>query len=234
MIPQNATIIQEEWFREAAPAKTIAARYVQPLGPPPFYLEAEMRYSPAWSRVFGLVAGIGLLLFYIAFLLPNERANFTLGRFMLIPLSFGCWYLTVRLVAYWGAWGFTAQKYQVIGTVHPASRGELPKNWYIFVKLAPSVALISLLVPLYLVGIVLGSEVWLAIAVIAGTVIRDCKTVWQLMRVNRGSWILQTRFGLDVLRPIDSSQVREFQRTQQRKPPSLHVSHESYATHRYL
>ena len=85
MIPQNATKIQEEWFREA-PAKTIAARYVQPLGPPPFYLETELRYSSAWGRVFGLIAGIGLLLFYIAFLFPNERAALTLGRFMLIPL----------------------------------------------------------------------------------------------------------------------------------------------------
>ena len=233
MIPQNATIVQEDWFKEV-PVKTSRSCYVKPLGPPPFYLETEIRYSSSWGRVLGFAVGIALLLFYLAFQFPNEGANLTLGRFMLIPIGFGCWYLTIRFFAYWGAWGFTAQKYQVIGTVHPASRGELPKNWYIFVKLAPSVALILLLVPLYVVGIVLGPEVWLTISVIAGTMLRDCKTVWQLMRINKGSWILQTKSRLDVLRPIDSSQVREFQRIQQRKPPSLHVSPGSYATHRYL
>lgn len=233
MTPQHATIIQEDWLKEE-PIKTIGVRQARPLGPPPFYLETEIRHGSTWGSLLSLAVGLGVLLSYLALLWPSDVAYLSLGRFMLFAFSAGCWYLTVRFVSYWGSWGFAAQKYQVIGTVHPASRGELPRNWFILVRVAPSIALTLLLVLMYLVGIVCGPEVWLAIAVVSGTVLRDLKAVWRLMRVNAESWILQTKSGLDVLRPIDPSQVREFQRTEQRKPPSLRVSLGSSAIHRYL
>jgi hypothetical protein len=233
MFARHATTIPDDRFRER-PLKPVRIGRVEPLDPPPFYVEGVIRDGSIWSGLTSAAVSVGILATYAALFAGSAGVNPSLWRFILVSIGMGCLYQAVKFLSYWGAWGFTAQKYQVIGTVHPAARGELPRNWLIFVQTAPSLTVGFLCALMYALGGLTGPEVWLVAAVIAGSSLRDLRIALRLVQVNEGTWILQTKNGLDVLQPIDASQVREFQRIPLQMPPSLHIPRESSANHRYL
>lgn len=113
-------------------------------------------------------------------------------------------YFGIRFLLYWIQWARAIRKFPMVGGVHPAARGELPRNSFLWVLLTP----VLMVVPFCLAFSLKTSEVspafWLAASVGIGISLPDLVGAGQLLLVPPDRWINETRNGLDVLKRIAS------------------------------
>jgi hypothetical protein len=173
-----------------------------PLDPPPFFLEGEIRLSG--SRMNISCAAIGLtVLLILRFLLPDPANPLpSLSILAMSSLGAAAFYFGVRFVAYWATWRRISGTYRQTGGRYLGANGELPKNAFLVVFMAPLAAFTVLC--LILVGTRggLGPGWLVAIAVVAGLAFRDLKAAWQVLLLDPARWLKETSRGLDVLKPV--------------------------------
>jgi hypothetical protein len=175
-----------------------------PLDPPPFFLETEIRLVFPGLGLY--TTGVGLLV------LTAFRSTFP-GHYQPLPsltillvtsvVSVGFYY-GVRLLSYWCVWAWVIRKHPPVGRIHPAARGELPRNAFLFVLLCPCSAFIPLCAFLYIQTGAFRPELWLAVAVAAAISIKDLRAVWHLSSIDPSRWVKETSSGMDVLKLIDT------------------------------
>jgi len=174
------------------------------IDPPPFFLEREILFDR--SRAWISTLGVGLL-FLAPFLLLFDRpggAFPSLGRLVVASFAAGTFYLGVRFLSYKGLWWAVGRAHEPVRGIHPAARGELPRNAYLIVLLAPLMAFVPGCWLIFRSNRGLGPELWLAIAVIAGSALTDLRAARHVLSMESSCWIKETPRGLDVLRPVDT------------------------------
>lgn len=178
------------------------------IDPPPFYLHAEVRRGRSLWRLPALATGFALPAAY-AVLIGASRPIPSLALLMAVSLVSASFYLGVRFFAYWAAWLRAMTAYQAVGGIHPAARGELPRNYYVFVLLAPVGAFAAAALVPALWGTGFGAEITLAAAVVVGISIRDAQSALSLLAYDSKCWIKETDSGFDVLKPIERAREDE-------------------------
>ncbi len=175
-----------------------------PLDPPPFFLEQEIRISFKGLSVYATCVGL-LVLVVLRSIFPGAY-NPLPSLIALIVTSAGSagYYHGVRLLSYWLVWAWVIRRYPSTGGIHPAARGELPRNAFLIVLLSPCLGFVPLCAVLY--GIYNGfrPELWLCIAVGAALSVGDMRAVWHLMFIDSSRWLKETTTGMDVLRLVGS------------------------------
>ncbi len=184
-----------------------ALRYVpgsaaSPLAPPPFYLDREIRLSGVRTAMLATVLGLGIVTLFLFAHGPLSAPLPSLGFSTLVSVLSAAACLVVRFVCYRLVWTFVSRSYPLRGSVHPAARGELPRNAYLFVLTAPTALLVAAFSVAALWNIEFGPEMWLAVAVAAAVCSGDFVAAGHVVRVNSAFWIMETGAGLDVLRPV--------------------------------
>ncbi len=170
-----------------------------PVDPPPFLLEDEIvlpsRSLALYAIVVGLLILIALrLLFVVSYPLPS------LGRLMFFSVGTALLYHCVRSISYWTAWARVTRKYPLTRGIHPAARGELPRNAFLLISILPSATFFPLCVAYVIAGNGFGPEAWLVVAVVASLSIPDMSAGWNLVFCSPDTWIKSNERGLDVLR----------------------------------
>ena len=196
------TVSQDRW-ENTRPLRAIIGGAL-PLDPPPFFLEAEIHEGESRDGLLSVALGLLILGAFFVIYPEAERTPVSFAILFLVSVAAACFYAAVRLFAYWWVWVRATRRYPLIGTVHPAARGELPRNSYVVVTFAPMIAfaavwsVITWLVPPSTPAL------WLGPAVVAGIALRDARAGRRLLRLSSSYWIKRTKNGLDVLRPIRS------------------------------
>lgn len=187
----------------ASKVKPAGSATVNPgVAPPPFFLAGEIRLSLSFAAAFSIVLGAGVLGIFLLLFPPLDHMIPSLLSLMVVSVGSGCLYLVVRFAAYWTAWFRVSRKYPLVGTVHPAARGELPRDHFLFVLSAPT----ALLIPTW--GVLAGKgwgatpELWLSIAVVGGIALRDLRAAWRLLFLDPACWVKETRLGLEILKRV--------------------------------
>jgi len=173
-----------------------------PLDPPSFFLEGEIRLSGPRMYISCTAIGVTVLL-TLRFFLPDPANPLpSLSILVMSSLGAAAYYFSVRFVAYWATWRRISGTYHQTGGRYLGANGELPKNAFLFVFIAPLAAFAVLC--LILVGPRggLGPGWWVAIGVVAGLAFRDLKAAWQVLLLDPARWLKETSRGLDVLKPI--------------------------------
>ncbi len=124
----------------------------------------------------------------------------------LIVVSAGSavFYYGIRHSSYWLAWAWVIRRYPSIGGIHPAARGELPRNAFLLVLLFPCLGFVPLCAVMYGFHEGFRPALWLCIAVGAALSVRDLRVVRHLLFIDRSRWLKETMNGMDVLKFIDS------------------------------
>jgi hypothetical protein len=177
--------------------------HTNPIDPPPFHPEGEVRSGIAGNCLLGLLVGTAVLLVFAK--VSPQRGDPLPSPVILMAVSavMAGFYVGVRFVAYWAVWLRTTEKYPSIRGVHPAGRGELPRNAFLVVLSAPLFACVPACALLIRFGPGFGPEAWLAIATVAATAVPDLRAARRLLAIAGSRWIKETRNGLDVLKRID-------------------------------
>ena len=187
-------------MRRARPAENF---HTNPIDPPPFYLDGEIRLGMSGNWLLGVLFGVAVILF-LAKAFPHPARPFpSLALLMVVSVTTASFYLGVRFIAYWVVWLRATRKYTSIRGVHPTGRGELPRNAFLAVLLAPLLACVPACALLIAFGPGFGPETWLAIALTAALAIPDLRAARQVFARDGSCWIKETRNGLDVLRRVD-------------------------------
>lgn len=177
----------------------VSAVSSSPVDAPPFLLDDEIvlpsRSLALYALVVGLLILIALrLLFVVSFPLPS------LGRLVAFSVGTALLYHCIRFVSYWIAWGVVTRKYPLTRGIHPAARGELPRNAFLLVTILPSAAFVPLCGAYVLAGNGFGPEAWLVVSVVASLSIPDVSAGWNLVLCSPDTWIKSSERGLDVLK----------------------------------
>ncbi len=173
-----------------------------PLDPPPFFLEGEIRLSGSRMNITCAAVGLTVLLALWIFLPDPAKPLPSLTVLVMSSVGAAAYYFSVRFVAYWATWRRISGTYRQTGGRYLGANGELPKNAFLFVFMAPLAAFTVLC--LISVGPRgwLGPCWWVAIAVVAGLAVRDLKAAWQVRFLDPTRWLKETSRGLDVLKPV--------------------------------
>lgn len=173
-----------------------------PLDPPPFFLEEEILVP---SRGRGLYEStVGLLVLIALWLVFPEVSRPLPSLMELFAWAVGGagFYYGMRLVTYYVVWLATLHTYPSSAGIHPAARGELPRNAFLVVLLFPIVAFVALCLVLSRFAFGFGPTAWIAAAVVAGVSLRDVRLAWNVLFLDTSRWIKKTKRGLDVLQPV--------------------------------
>ena len=175
-----------------------------PLDPPPFYLEGEIPWT---GPGFGIqTTCVGLLVLLALWLLSPDASYPLPSLTVLLVTSVGSagYYHAVRFVSCWVVWAWVIRSYPSMGGIHPAARGELPRNMFLLALLSPLCAFVPLLgVCMYAGGEQFLPEIWLVVAVAAAISIRDVRAARRLLCVDSTRWVKDTARGMDILKLID-------------------------------
>lgn len=170
-----------------------------PLDPPPFFLDDEILLPSRGLALYALLVGLLILialrlLFLVTYPLPS------LGRLVIFSIGTGGFYHSVRFLGYWVAWVGVTRTYPSSGAIHPAARGELPRNVFLLVIILPCAIFVPVVAAYSLMGPGFTPEMWLVVAVVISLSIRDVSGAWNLLFCDRETWIKESGRGLDVLR----------------------------------
>jgi len=173
------------------------------LDPPPFFLEEEVRFRTRFMGVYPVAAG-ALVLAILRWVSPVGTDSLP-SLLVLFISAIGAtgFYWGWRLLSYWSVWAYVFRRYPTWGGINLAARGELPRNGFLLVLFAPSIAFILLCVMLVRLGLGFGPTLWMAAAVVAGISLRDLHAGWTLLFRDRSTWVKETPTGLDVLKPVN-------------------------------
>ena len=173
-----------------------------PLAPPPFYLDREIRLSGPRTAVATTLLGLGIVA--VSLLVYGQLSGPLPSLWFLTLISVlaaaGC--LMVRFACYRLVWTWVSRSYPLRGSVHPAARGELPRNAYLLVLVTPTLALVAACTLVAVWNLKLGPEMWPAIAVAVAVCSGDLIAARHVVRLNSAYWIMETPARLDVLRPV--------------------------------
>lgn len=173
-----------------------------PLDPPPFFLEGEIRMGRARSTIAAILVGLLILLPY-GLGYPQTGGRFpSLTALFLAAVAAAAAYFGVRFLVYWIQWARAIRKFPMVGGVHPAARGELPKNFFIWVLLTPSLTVFPLCLWFSLTATDLSPAFWLAASIAAGIAFPDLVGAGRLLLVPSDRWVNEIPDGLDVLKPL--------------------------------
>ncbi len=173
------------------------------LDPPPFFLESEIRVG---GSGFGLTAlGVGVLMVVSFPMLAGKPSQPlpSLSLLVVVALVAASFYIGVRFLTYWIIWLRAIGSHSYNDGIHPAARGELPRNAFLIVLLAPLTSFIVIALLIWRLGVDFRPEFWLAVAVAVSISLRDLKAAWHVIHVEPDRWIKETRHAIDVLRPVD-------------------------------
>lgn len=173
------------------------------LDPPPFFLDGEIRVGGSKSALSAVALGILILLLYPVLFDEPRQALPPMSLLLVAALVAASFYLGVRFLAYWVIWLRAIGRHSYTNGIHPAARGELPRNAFLVVLLAPLASFLLIGVLIWAIGIRLWPEFWLAVAVAFSISVADLKAALHVARLDSGCWIKENRHGIDVLRPID-------------------------------
>lgn len=173
-----------------------------PLDPPPFYLEREIRLPSSGLGISSVLPGLIILLGVRALLPGNITEIPSLFLLMVISLVVGSSYFAARFLAYWAVWLRVTRRHVPVNGIHPAARGELPRNGFLLVLLAPVCTVMPITWAALRGEAGFGPELWLAVAVMASISLRDLRAACRVLSIKSSYWIKETRFGLDVLKPV--------------------------------
>jgi hypothetical protein len=175
-----------------------------PLDPPPFFLEGEIRMGRARSMIAATLVGLLILLPY-GLGHPQGGGTFpSLIALFLAAVAAAGAYFGVRFLVYWTQWARAIRNFPMVGGVHPAARGELPRNSFLWVLLTPSLTVFPLCLCFSLTTTNLSPAFWLAASIAAGIAFPDLMGAGQLLLVPSDRWVNETSKGLDVLKPVAS------------------------------
>lgn len=173
-----------------------------PLDPPPFYLAKEIRLSSARAWISSLALGVFVLIVYRA-LLPSGSIHVPpLGRLLWVSAVTVAVFFAIRFAAYRLAWFLTIRMYPPEGGIHPAARGELPRNAFVFSVGTPVLVLVAAYVLAFTWGGGAAPELWLVSAVGTAICVRDLRLLAHAVCQESSQWIKETPVGLDVLNPV--------------------------------
>jgi hypothetical protein len=173
-----------------------------PLDPPPFFLEGEIRLSGSYMNVSCAAMGLIVLLAFRLFMPDPVRPLPSLSLLVMTSAGAAVFYFGIRFVTYWAVWRKISGNYRQKGGRYLGANGELPKNAFLMVFMAPSAAFGVLYLILADSSGVLGAGWWVAIAVVAGIAFRDLQGAWHVLFLDHARWLKETPRGLDILKPI--------------------------------
>jgi hypothetical protein len=176
-----------------------------PLAPPPFYLEREIRLSGIRTAFSGILLGFAIMALYLVVHGPLSHPLPSMWFLTLVSVLAVSACLAIRFSCYRLVWTWVSRTYPLYGSVHPAARGELPRNAYLLVLMAPTIILAATCTILILWKIRFGPEMWLVIAVAFAACWGDLLAARHVVRVDSDHWIMGTDTGLDVLRLVAQS-----------------------------
>ncbi len=183
-------------------SRTRALALGLPLDPPPFLLEGEIRLSGTYMDISCAAMGV-IVLLALRLFLPDPLGPLpSLSLLMMTSAGAAVFYFGIRFVTYWAIWRKISGNYRQKGGRYLGANGELPKNAFLMVFLAPSAAFGVLYLILADPGGVLRPGWWVAIAVVAGIAFRDLKAAWHVLFLDRARWLKETSRGLDILKPV--------------------------------
>jgi hypothetical protein len=177
-----------------------------PLDPPPFFLEKEVRLRFAGGGALGLLVGTMVVVVSRIVSLDPAGSTPSLAPLMAVSFAVGFFYLGTRFLAYSLTWLTVTRKYPLIGRIHPAARGELPRKPFLLVLLVPGATVVPVCVALAAAVPALVPVLWLAIAVAARLAAPDLQAAWKVLGADPSCWIKETKIGLDVLNPLNAPQ----------------------------
>jgi hypothetical protein len=173
-----------------------------PLDPPPFVLEGEIRLSGSYMNVSCAAMGLIVLLAFRLFLADPVITLPSLSLLMMTSVGAAIFYFGIRFVTYWAIWRKISGNYRQKGGIYLGANGELPKNAFLMVFMAPLATFGLLFLILADPSGVLGPGWWVAIAVVAGIALRDLKAAWHVLFLDQARWLKETSRGLDILKPV--------------------------------
>jgi hypothetical protein len=179
-----------------------AAALGLPLDPPPFFFEGEIRLSGSYMNLSCAALGFIVLLAFRLFLPDPVRPLPSLSLLLMTSIGAAVFYFGIRFVTYWAIWRKISGNYRQKGGRYLGANGELPKNAFLAVFMAPLAAFGVLYLILADPGGVLGPGWWVAIAVVAGIAFRDLKAAWKVLFLDQARWLKETPRGLDILKPV--------------------------------
>lgn len=183
-------------------SRTRALALGLPLDPPPFLLEGEIRLSGTYMDISCAAMGV-IVLLALRLFLPDPLGPLpSLSLLMMTSAGAAVFYFGIRFVTYWAIWRKISGNYRQKGGRYLGANGELPKNAFLMVFLAPSAAFGVLYLILADPGGVLRPGWWVAIAVVAGIAFRDLKAAWHVLFLDQARWLKETSRGLDILKPV--------------------------------
>ena len=172
------------------------------LDPPPFFLEGEIRMGGSGFGLSALAVGVLMVVFFPVLFEDASQPLPSLSLLVVVALVAASFYFGVRFLAYWGIWLRAIGNHAYNGGIHPAARGELPRNAFLLVLLAPLASFLAVGLVIWRLGIGIRPEFWLAAAVATSISLRDLKAAWHVMQLDSECWIKEKRHGIDVLRPV--------------------------------
>lgn len=175
----------------------------RPLDPPPFFLEGEIRVEGTGFGLSALALGVLMVVSYPVLFGGADQPLPSLSLLVVVALVAASFYFGVRFLAYWGTWLRAIGRHSYNGGIHPAARGELPRNAFLVVLFAPLASFMVVGLVIWRLGLGVRPEFWLAAAMAVSISLRDLKAAWHVMRLDPECWIKETRHGIDVLRPVD-------------------------------
>jgi hypothetical protein len=183
-------------------SRTRAVPLGLPLDPPPFLLEGEIRLSGTYMDISCAAMGV-IVLLALRLFLPDPLGPLpSLSLLMMTSVGAAVFYFSIRFVTYWAIWRKISGNYRQEGGRYLGANGELPKNAFLMVFLAPSTAFVVLYLILADPGGILGPGWWVAIAVVAGIAFRDLTAAWHVLFLDQARWLKESSRGLDILKPV--------------------------------
>jgi hypothetical protein len=170
-----------------------------PLGPTPHKLQHKRRLSRI--RLWAMVCAVGVLggaKVYWSYRAMGMAAEFTTLAFC--SLAAPLFYVVVRRSIHGALWWRVSRTYPLYGRVHPAARGELPRNLYCMVFSLPFAAGIGLSLILLLTGLWRQPHMELFLTVLTITALGDIWSLFQCLAAQSKTWIMERENGLDVLK----------------------------------
>ncbi len=121
-------------------SKARAAALGLPLDPPPFFFEGEIRLSGSYMNLSCAALGFIVLLAFRLFLPDPARPLPSLSLLLMTSIGAAVFYFGIRFVTYWAIWRKISGNYRQKGGRYLGANGELPKNAFLVVFMAPLAA----------------------------------------------------------------------------------------------
>jgi hypothetical protein len=171
------------------------------LGPSPFHVEAQRRRPGKRLWIIGiLMAIVGGRIVYQYYRDLSFAPELT--TLLAWSVSAAVIYMIIRRLAYKTIWLRVSRTYPLQGRVHPAARGELPRNHYLLALLTPGLSIIVLILAARMFSLGNTADIILFATVAGITALGDIWALTHCLAAGKDNWILETERGLDTLRPV--------------------------------